>query len=81
MASLSVRNLDDDTYEALRRRAAAAGRSMEAEARVVLEKAAKEAPLDREAFVAELRRRAIERSGGKVWADSTRYIREDRDHR
>lgn len=81
MASLSVRNLSENTYEGLRRRAAAAGRSMEAEARLVLERAANEPPLDRKAFVAELRRRALERSGGKVWGDSTVYIREDRDSR
>jgi len=81
MASLSVRNLSESTYEGLRRRAAAAGRSMEAEARLVLERAANEPPIDRKALVAELRRRALERSGGRVGADSSIYIREDRDNR
>jgi plasmid stability protein len=36
MASLVVRQLDDDTKERLRRRAAEHGRSMEAEARAIL---------------------------------------------
>lgn len=81
MPSLSVRNLSDDSYAALRRRAAAGGRSMEAEARLVLEKAASEPPFDSKAFTAELRRRRLERSGGKLWADSALYIREDRESR
>ena len=81
MPSLSVRSLSETTYEGLRRRAAMAGRSMEAEARLVLERAANEQPIDRKALVAELRRRALERSGGKVLADSTPLIREDRDSR
>ncbi|WP_189349509.1 FitA-like ribbon-helix-helix domain-containing protein [Zhihengliuella salsuginis] len=36
MASIVIRNLEPSTKEALRRRAAANGRSMEAEARVIL---------------------------------------------
>jgi plasmid stability protein len=41
MAQLVVRNLDDDVKEQLRRRAAAHGRSMEAEARAILRDAVK----------------------------------------
>ena len=36
MADLSIRNLDDGVRESLRRRAAAHGRSMEAEVRAIL---------------------------------------------
>lgn len=39
MAALSIRNLDDDVKQRLRRRAAEHGRSMEAEARAILEEA------------------------------------------
>lgn len=91
MASLSVRNLSDDTYESLRRRAAAAGRSMEAEARLLLDRAANEfSPLppkvrmteaERKAFAENLRQRRLARSGGRVLPDSTPGIRADRENR
>ena len=43
MASISVRNLDDDVKERLRVRAARHGRSMESEIRVILSDAVQEA--------------------------------------
>ena len=39
MASISVRNLSDETYRALKLRAAMAGRSTEAEIRLILNQA------------------------------------------
>ncbi len=39
MASLTIRNLEDDTKERLRVRAALQGRSMEEEARIILRRA------------------------------------------
>lgn len=39
MASLSIRKLDDDTYDQLRRRASRHGTSMEEEARQILKRA------------------------------------------
>lgn len=39
MAALSIRNIDDQVRERLRRRAAAHGRSMEAEVRAILTEA------------------------------------------
>lgn len=42
MAALSIRNLDDRVRDRLRVRAARHGRSMEAEARVILEAAVRE---------------------------------------
>jgi antitoxin FitA len=41
MASITVRNLPDETHRALRVRAALAGRSTEAEVRAILESAAR----------------------------------------
>ncbi|MDP2369520.1 FitA-like ribbon-helix-helix domain-containing protein [Rhodoferax sp.] len=41
MASITVRNLPDETHRALRMRAALAGRSTEAEVRAILESAAR----------------------------------------
>ncbi len=43
MASITVRNLPDETHRALRVRAAMAGRSTEAEIRAILERAARPA--------------------------------------
>ncbi len=42
MATLNVRNLPDDVHARLRIRAAKAGRSMEAEARAILESACRD---------------------------------------
>lgn len=59
MAMLTVRNLPDEVHRALRIRAAEHGRSMEAEARVILESAV--APQDRVklgSLLAEVGRRA-----------------------
>jgi plasmid stability protein len=56
MASLSVRNLEDDTMARLKRRAARHGRSAEAEARDILVQAlSAEADLDFAELAAELR--------------------------
>ena len=46
VAALNIRNLPDETHRALRIRAAHNGRSMEAEARAILEQAVR--PADRE---------------------------------
>ena len=48
MASITIRNLDDDVKTRLRMRAAGHGRSMEEEARMILREAVdrKEAPLN-----------------------------------
>ena len=43
MASLTIRNLDDEVKTRLRTRAAENGRSMEAEARLILREAAEDA--------------------------------------
>jgi plasmid stability protein len=46
MAAINIRNLSDETHRALRVRAASKGRSMEAEARVILDEAVR--PVNRQ---------------------------------
>jgi antitoxin FitA len=78
MGQLIVRNLDDGVIDALKARAARKDRSLEAEVRVILERAASERVID----VAEARARAerISRSlEGRPHSDSAAMIREDRD--
>ena len=41
MAAITIRNLSDETHRALKARAASAGRSTEAEIRLILEQAAR----------------------------------------
>lgn len=50
MASITIRELDKDVKERLRRRAAAHGRSMEAEARAILSEAVRPKRLLRELY-------------------------------
>jgi plasmid stability protein len=76
MPQMTVRNLDEKVYEALKRRAARNHRSLEAEVRTVLERAARDEM--REEFLrwsAELREELRPRYHGDATAD----IREDRD--
>ncbi len=78
MGQLIVRNLDDRVIDALKARAARQERSLEAELRVILERAAAERVID----VAEARARAerISRAlEGRSHSDSAALIREDRD--
>ena len=62
MASITIRNLDDDVKTRLRVRAASNGRSMEEEARLILREAVepKKAPRN---LAEAIRARAILRSG------------------
>jgi plasmid stability protein len=75
MAQILVRNLDQRVVRRLKKRAKAAGRSLQAEAKAILEDAAK---LDMDAA-----RKALERFSrqfkGRTFSDSTELIREDRD--
>jgi plasmid stability protein len=78
MGQLIVRNLDDRVIDALKARAARRERSLEAELRVILERAAAERVVD----IAEARARAerISRAlEGRSHSDSAVLIREDRD--
>jgi antitoxin FitA len=75
MAQLLVRNLDEDLVRRLKLRAAAAGRSAEAEHRMILEQALKP---DIAAF-RERARQLRERTKGRGSVESWEIIRADRD--
>lgn len=80
MAQLLVRNIDAAVVDHFKARAKAAGRSLEAEVREVLTRAA--AVPERGALVEAFDR--IAREVGPIpgdWPDSTAMIREDRDSR
>jgi plasmid stability protein len=77
MAQVVVRDIDDDTFAALKSRARRHGRSLEAEIRIVLAETARQhdprkvwSAIDR--FHARLKR------SGRRFADSTPLIRKDR---
>lgn len=75
MAVLTIRNLDDHVYGRLQERARLHRRSLEAEARVILDQALR---FDREAVIREAE--AIRRSlQGRYTGDSTAEIRAERD--
>ena len=78
MASLSVRNLDDDLLLRLKRRAARHGRSAEAEVRDILRRIlTAEAEIDFETLAAELR--AL--TAGRRHTPAEELLREGRDER
>ena len=78
MARLTVRNVDDEVYEALKNRAARNHRSLEAEVRDVLAGAAREELRDEFLrWTAALREELRPHYSGSATAD----IREDRDSR
>ena len=57
MASITIRNLDDDIKVRLRIRAAEHGRSMEEEARIVLREAVSPKPLEKQDLARAIRAR------------------------
>ena len=78
MASLSVRNLDDDLILRLKRRAARHGCSAEAEARDILRQSLSgEAEIDFDALAAEFR--AL--TAGRRHTPAEELLREGRDER
>jgi plasmid stability protein len=77
MAQLLVRNLPDDVVAALKRRAAAKGRSVEAEHRAILEESLGRAAEDFWARAERLRAETV----GRSTEDSTDIIRAYRDRR
>jgi plasmid stability protein len=75
MPQLLVRDVPPEIVDALKRRAASAGRSAEAEHRRILEEALKEPVRDFWEEAAELRAELA----GRITDDSTDIIRADRD--
>ncbi len=76
MASVTIRNLDDDVVAALKRRAKANNRSLEAELRVVLVRAVR--GYDAEEFLALADRIAAMTPKDRPQTDSVELLREDR---
>ena len=77
MGQVIVRNLNDSVIETLKARAGKQGRSLEAELRVILEKAASERSYDHAEFLkkAERIRNLL---ADRPHTDSAEMIREDR---
>lgn len=82
MTQLTIRRLDPLVIEKLKARAAAAGRSMEEEARRILGDVVLEEQLARQrAWAASMRKLHKELYGDKIFPDSTPLIRKMRDER
>ena len=75
MPQVLIRNMDSDVIEKLRRRASDNRRSLEAELRVILERAAGEPTAD----PLQLVKRVQEMFEGRRLRDSVELIREDRE--
>ncbi|MCH7929285.1 MAG: hypothetical protein IIA73_11130 [Proteobacteria bacterium] len=76
MASVTIRNLDDDVVAALKQRAKANNRSLEAELRVVLVRAVR--GYDAEEFLALADRIRAMTPKDRPQTDSVELLREDR---
>ena len=74
MPSILIRDLDKETIKQLKRRAAANGRSLQAEAKEIIERSARQKTFE------QLRREAdlLAKAGGPQKTDSVDLIREDR---
>ena len=77
--AINVRGIDDPVHDALRRRAARTGRSVEAEVRAIIAEACRSGGA--EDWAAGLRARAQTRTAGRIQTDSADLIREARDGR
>lgn len=77
MAQLTIRNLEERIVSALRQRAAAAGHSMEQEARHILANAVR---VDKAQIIERLRARRAS-YGDRVFDDSADLVRQMRDER
>ena len=80
MATLHVRNVPDDVYEALRRRAEQEGRSINAQAIAILRRSLPVA-FDPEAFIAEIDADVARWSWPEDGPTPEEIIRRDRDSR
>jgi plasmid stability protein len=82
MSQLTIRRLAPTVIEGLKKRAAAAGRSMEEEARTILSDAVADQQLARQrAWVKEMKAKHKRLYGEKLFADSSSLFREMRDER
>jgi plasmid stability protein len=74
MAGVLIRNLDEQTVDLLKKRATRNGRSLQAELREIIERAAKIDVVDGRALAAQIRREL----SGRPHSDSAELIAEDR---
>jgi plasmid stability protein len=82
MTQLTIRRLDQTVIDGLKKRAAAAGRSMEEEARQILKDAIVDEQLQRQReWLAKMQAKRKELFGDRVFSDSTEIIRKMRDER
>ena len=79
MGTISVRRLDDEVVGRLKRRAAANNRSLESEARHILEQAAGDDMAEKTAAFRELSLRMRRQTAGRPQTPSHVLIREDRE--
>lgn len=80
MATINVRRLDDEVVRRLKRRAAENHRSLESEARHILEQAAEDDMPARRRSFRELSARLRRQTGGRAQTPSEILIREDREN-
>ncbi len=80
MATINVRQLDDDVVDRLKRRASSNNRSLEGEVRHVLECAAHDDMAAKRARFLEASDRLREKTRGRKQTPAEVLIREDRDH-
>jgi plasmid stability protein len=78
MSILHVRNIPDELYERIRRRARAQSRSISAEVIVLLKRALTETEEAQSDVLADIRRRRYFRPAEAGAPDSTALLREDR---
>ena len=80
MATINVRQLDDNVVNRLKRRASSNNRSLEGEVRHILECAADDDMAAKRARFLEASRRLREKTKGRKHTPAEVLIREDRDH-
>ena len=81
MATLNIRQLDDEVVQRLKSRAAENNRSLESEARHILEEAVQDDMARKMRAFRERSRQLREQTKGTFQTPSEILIREDRDHR
>lgn len=79
MATVNVRQLDEEVMQRLRLRAAGNNRSLEGEVRHILERASEDTVSAKSKSFLELSRRLRQMTKGRVQTPSERLIRDDRD--
>ena len=78
MSQILIRDVDADVVKRLKKRAKENARSLESEAKLILEHAANEPKLDMEAARKRIEE-ILNRFKGRKFPDSVELIREDRD--